>query len=232
MDKEEIRKSGIWLDVLSFTVFLTLAYFLKWQSHDLLWSLWVGSLVIGYFTILSSIGADFFLNSKGGHAGSGSGGLQGALFSLIFFTIHFGMFHFAHSVFLREHFPLAEGLNDPSLEAFPQIIPPLLQSYGVFLIPALITQRHTFLEMWKDTRYASDAEASQSSDKKRLNPMLKPYKSVMIMHILIFVIATLHHYEVGNFYVYALVYTVYFFPWRIVKKAESVNLSETGIKAL
>jgi hypothetical protein len=49
---------------------------------------------------------------------------------------------------------------------------------------------------------------------------VQPYKNVVRMHLLIFFFAFAHFARLENFFVYAVVYAVYFFPWRLVKKAK------------
>ena len=44
-------------DLLAFALGLGLAYVFRWQTADLVWSLWLGSLVIGYLTILATLGS-------------------------------------------------------------------------------------------------------------------------------------------------------------------------------
>ncbi len=43
-------------DVAAFAFGLGIAFVLRWKTTDLVWSLWLGSLVLGYLTILSTIG--------------------------------------------------------------------------------------------------------------------------------------------------------------------------------
>lgn len=43
-------------DALAFGIGLAVAYFLGWETKDLVWSLWLCSLVLGYLTLLSAIG--------------------------------------------------------------------------------------------------------------------------------------------------------------------------------
>mgnify|MGYP003594895929 CR=1 FL=1 len=42
-------------DIAAFALGLGLAGGLNWQTADLVWSLWLGSLVLGYLTLLSGI---------------------------------------------------------------------------------------------------------------------------------------------------------------------------------
>ena len=50
--------------------------------------------------------------------------------------------------------------------------------------------------------------------------MLAPYRNVVRMHMLIFFFAFAHFAGLDSFVVYAVVYAVYFFPWRLVRRAE------------
>jgi len=40
---------------------LGVAWFLKWETTDLVWRLWICRLVLGYLTLLSAIGAGAYL---------------------------------------------------------------------------------------------------------------------------------------------------------------------------
>jgi hypothetical protein len=145
-------------DFLAFGIGLALAYFLKWETKDLVWSLWLSSLVLGYLTILSIIFGGAYLGLASLRKNDSPKkkrlpalliGTGGGLFFLAFFSIHFCGFHAGHSVFLRAFFPL-EGLpNDGFGNAFTN--PPLLwylafkhllKPYGLFLIPAIIAERN------------------------------------------------------------------------------------------
>ena len=115
--------AGAWPDALAFAVGLGLAWFNQWQTTDLVWSLWLSSLVVGYAMIVWSIfgtGISIALKAWGGRAllqnepkapiaAVGGVMLVGGLFLLAFFTVHFGGFHFVHSVFLSLFFPIGPG---------------------------------------------------------------------------------------------------------------------------
>jgi len=48
--------------------------------------------------------------------------------------------------------------------------------------------------------------------------MMAPYKNVIRLHLLIFFFAGAHFLKLDSFLVYAVVYAVYFFPWRLLGK--------------
>jgi hypothetical protein len=53
--------------------------------------------------------------------------------------------------------------------------------------------------------------------------MMIPYKNVIRLHLLIFFFAGAHFVKLDSFLVYAVVYAVYFFPWRLLKKQEATS---------
>ena len=97
-------------DFLAFGMGLALAYYLKWETKDLVWSLWLGSLVLGYLTILSVIFAGAIVGiralrqkefEKNKRLPTILLGTAAGLFFLGFFSLHFCGFHAGHSVFLN-----------------------------------------------------------------------------------------------------------------------------------
>jgi hypothetical protein len=162
-------------DIFAFGIGLSAAWLLKWETGDLVWSLWLSSLVLGYLTLLSAIGAGALL---GIHALNDKGfkkekklpfiliGAAGGLFFLGFFSLHFCGFHAGHSVFLNQFFPVEGIPKDGFGRAF--MNPPLLWfmvgkhlllPYGAFLVPALIAERrHVFAPMVKAIKTLRNGE--------------------------------------------------------------------------
>ncbi|MDD4540522.1 MAG: DUF6498-containing protein [Lentisphaeria bacterium] len=231
-------------DIAAFALGLGLAYGLGWQTTDLVWSLWLGSLVLGYLTLLSAIAGPalmgFYAISRPGvtgkqRAGAALAGGVAALFFLGFFSLHFGGFHAGHSVFLNHFFPIPGLPSDGFGDAF--MNPPLLflmvwrhliRPYGLFLIPAAIAERqHVFtplinaIKALRDAAEAPDNPPPPPPKKHRHlqlhGVMARPYVNVIRMHILIFFFAFAHALKLDSFLVYATVYTVYFFPWQELK---------------
>ena len=230
-------------DLLAFSLGLGVAYYMEWETADLVWSLWLCSLVLGYTTILSAIGGAAYaglymtrrVEALERHRNVVIfGGVGIGLFFLGFFSLHFCGFHAGHSVFLRQFFPL-EGLPKNGFgDAF--MNPPLLwmlvfehliRPYGIFLIPALIAERHyvfrpliraaTAVNEWKsaETVQMENVAGKVGGQRNFLrDAMARPYINVVRMHLLIFFFAFSHAMHVDSFAVYAVVYFVYFFPWR------------------
>lgn len=232
-------------DFAAFLAGLGIAYVLQWQTTDLVWSLWLCSLVLGYLTLLSAILAGAFTGIRGARQPGvdravllplllAIGG--GGLFFLAFFSFHFGAFHAGHSVFLNSFFPI-DGMPDDGFgEAFmnPVLLwiltfEHLMVPYGIFLLPAMLAERHHLLKpilnAIRPEQEVADRELPemvQDQAKKRKSKMgdamSRPYMNVVRMHLLIFFFAFCHFLSLESFIVYAVVYSVYFFPWRELKR--------------
>ena len=202
------RWSGAWPDALAFVVGLAIAWFGGWQTGDLIWSLWLSSLVIGYAMIVWTI-----FSRAWGRVGE----MLGGVFLLAFFTVHFGLFHFVHSMFLNEFFPL-DGVRGGGGEE-PDYFE-VIARYGIWLPVAFFAERAAFKRpppRVEDTRSVKARKARVGGAE-----MMRPYVNVVRLHLLIFFFAAAHALKWENFVVYALVYAVYFFPWRLLggRKAE------------
>lgn len=254
----EIDESGkslmlrILPDILAFAVGLGAAYFLKWETRDLVWSLWLCSLVLGYLTLLGALAGGAYIGfhaithkdfKKGKRMTAAFMGIAAGVLFVGFFSLHFGAFHAGHSVFLQKFFPIAGMPADGFGDAF--MNPPLLWTlvfqhlmapYGLFLIPAIIAERqHVFMPLIKAvkavrTDMAPDhliARAKEGQPGKKTHPvgdvMARPYINVVRMHLLIFFFGFAHVLKVDSFLMYAAVYFVYFFPWDEVKRRRASN---------
>ena len=200
-------------DAAAFLAGLAIAWYLGWNTRDLVWSLWLSSLLVGYSIIVWKIfgpAVRDFVRQAGEGAGLGSrsalAGVRifGGLFLLLFFTVHFGMFHYIHSMFLSQFFPL----HGTRVRGFPKFADYLfvLGQYWPFVIVAAIAEREAFRP-----------SALQGAG----GGFMDAYTNVIRMHLLIFFFFFAHFARLENFAVYAVVYAVYFFPWRLVRGARA-----------
>lgn len=211
-----------WPDALALAGGLALAWWLRWKVRDLVWSLWLSSLLVGYAMIVWMIFSPALVLERAAAADGASpldrttlGGayLFGGLFLLAFFTFHFGMFHFVHSAFLNVFFPVLEGRarGFPSAALYLQVV----RAYWPFVLVAAVAERQAFR---MPSARASGGGPNVTKTLALGGGMMEPYKNVVRMHALIFFFAFAHFVRLENFIVYAIVYAVYFFPWRLVKR--------------
>ncbi|MEK9713628.1 MAG: hypothetical protein VW258_13775, partial [Thalassolituus sp.] len=157
---QRLSFSDIAPDGVAFSLGIALAWYTGWQTTDLIWSLWLSSLLIGYLTItLTIIGGINFVakvdlsSSDAPRREVVAGiGLFMAIFLLVFFSVHFCAFHAGHASFLSSFFPV------PAIELvdFHEVfmnpvgllsiaLTNLLPVYGIFMIPMLIAERRSFI---------------------------------------------------------------------------------------
>jgi hypothetical protein len=227
-----------WPDALAFAAGLGMAWVFRWQTTDLVWSLWLSSLLVGYAMIVWSIfrpAVYLGIKASGGRADlpglpvgkmavGGLAYLVGGLFLLAFFTVHFGGFHFVHSVFLNVFFPAAPGVA----KSFPgpALYGEVFQRYWIFVPVAALAERAAFRFEPAPPSGPPDTsvKAADIAARKMQNTatawtgggMMAPYKNVVRMHLLIFFFAFAHFAKLESFLVYVAVYAVYFFPWRMI----------------
>ena len=191
-----------WPDAVAFAGGLAVSWFAGWETKDLIWSLWLASLVIGYAMIVWLI----FSRALGNVAL-----LVGGVFLLAFFTVHFGMFHLVHSVFLNVFFPVTDMKGFPDATGYLVV----LEKYWYFLPVAAVAERQHF------RRPPPMAESGFKEAMKKDGDMMKPYRNVVRLHLLIFFFAFASFAKLENFLVYTVVYAVYFFPWRLLRKGKA-----------
>jgi hypothetical protein len=213
-----------WPDALALGGCLAMAWWFGWQVRDLVWSLWLSSLLVGYAMIVWKIFGPVLAIWRRASADSISAGTQaagiglyvvGGLFLLAFFTVHFGMFHFVHSVFLNLFFPVVDG---GARRGFPyaSFYLHVLVSYWPFVLVAAVAERAAFRQ--PAPLLVGPGAGGQAGAKKPGDAFMAPYKNVVRLHALIFFFAFAFFVRLDNFLVYAVVYAVYFFPWRLVRR--------------
>lgn len=204
----------LWLQLIisfvSFGFIFVTAQLQKWEAGDMVWSLWITSLTLGYCYLLAGITSntissqvnnvdDFLAEILPPSAQSGiKFGFQfiGALLQLIFFTFHFGLFHFVHSFFLNEFFPLLdrpfERLTD--LVTFVTVS---LQTYWPVIVFSF------FSSLRKFQRVLLQVEPDY---------IKRPYINVVKIHLSIFAFAGLSFTGVKD-WLLPVIFIVYFFPF-------------------
>ena len=266
------------LELGSFVLTIFFAFHFAWTAKDLLWSLWISSLTIGYFTILAGITGNLIHGRMADESG-GNGkkhddnslnpdtkklqntgaamavffllpmlgffglskitliyalfvglsvllsvirfrighqdeswivkfffslviNLPATVFMLAFFTVHFGGFHFVHSIFLNGFFPLTgETPFGKSIEG----------TFGMFFTFIEVS----FLSYWPfiaTSAVSKTGEIIDAFSAKKGDMFLGPYKNVIKMHMMIFIIAFMGGAGLHSYILYAAL-VLYFFPF-------------------
>jgi hypothetical protein len=245
------RWTSAWPDLIAFVLGLGVAWASGWTTTDLVWSLWLSSLVVGYAMIVWSIiqpaielgmlawrgraSADLSLAATSPRALAVGAAvvIVGGLFVLAFFTFHFGGFHYVHSQFLIAFFPIDGEHRTASLPVYLEVA----RRYWWALPSAFLAERSLFLQRTfgpssapPDVSVTAAAIAARKAANVRRAParIMAPYARVMRMHVLIILFGALHAARLEGFGVYAFVYALYFFPWRLLRRDGSALASLEG----
>src|SRR3954469_14898954 len=151
-DQPEERWHSAWPDAVGFVSVLALAWWLRASATDLVWSLWLSSLVVGYAIILWAIFRPALIfallawrdratveqavatHPRGTLLVAGLG-ITAGMFMVCFFTVHFVGFHYVHAQFLSGFFPMngsGGGFQVPSPQGW-ALFGEALRRYWVFL---------------------------------------------------------------------------------------------------
>lgn len=219
-------------------------YFLDWNTTDLIWSLWLSSLTLGYLTILSTLAGGVYFGlhvifhndfpKKYRSATIGIGGFV-VLFMLGFFSLHFCGFHSGHAVFLNSFYPLEGVPKNAFMGSFMNLIllwkivfQHIMPLYWTFLISTAIAERKNIFASLRycirlvregiNKNQVQEFIGKGGRNKKLLrDPFSQPYINVIRMHLLIFFFVGCHWLKADSFIVFVVVYCVYFFPREIIR---------------
>jgi len=204
----------LWLQLLisliSFVFIFLIALVNKWGVADMVWSLWITSLTLGYGYLLAGITSNAI---SGGFSIRDSivskiFGLAipevinivlllfGILFQILFFSLHFGLFHFVHSIFLNDFFPIIDRSFEQPIDFIRFITISISLYWPVILFTLFATLRRfqrIFLLAEKDF-------------------IKRPYINVIKIHISIFLFAGISAIGFPD-WILLLIFVIYFFPF-------------------
>jgi len=200
-------------DLLLFAFTVVLAAWQRWSATDLIWGLWISSLVVGYSFIVTALASAVVrarrevkaekprpLPGMPGPIASIVTAAVGNLFLLGFFSVHFLGFHTVHAMFLNEFFPLDRARLDSFMgpaRVLPAAIGLTLARYWPFVLAGALSRLSEY----------------RSAFGRNPSPLLlfRPYLNVVRMHVLIFVFAFLHMLGLESLALYPVL-VFYFFP--------------------
>ncbi len=201
MSADAERHAGPW-DVAAFVATAIASFALGWDLTELVWGLWLSSLLVGYalivYGIVSAAARPWPTGEIKLPAAAGAVvRVAGAAFMLAFFSVHFGGFHFVHGIFLGVFFPLAPG--EPGPDAVAANAGRAFQTGWPLVLSTAVSMRGAFDQ-------AGRAFTPQT-----------PYVSVVRMHLLIFVFAGAQAVGLDQRWLYIVVLFFYFFPLGVLR---------------
>jgi hypothetical protein len=229
-------------DLVAFLVGLAIVWVRGWSTTDLIWSLWLSSLVVGYALIvwavlqpaLELLGLGWRHRAEVEASPAWRNPMQRSLFLgialigaamyLAFFTFHFGGFHFIQSQFLLSSYPLGFEYHEMNRATLAEVV----RRYWPALPSAFLARRYAFTHRMlggmrrSDERGAVPAGTSASTrsrwDEMAESRVTGPYLQVMRMHVVIIAFGAVHAAQRESFAVFAVIYALYFFPWRLLRR--------------
>jgi hypothetical protein len=229
-------------DLLAFVVGLAVVWVRGWSTTDLIWSLWLSSLVVGYALIIWAVlqPALELLGLGWRHRAEVEASpawkdpaqrtlflgiaLVGAALYLAFFTFHFGGFHFIQSKFLLSSYPLGFEYHEMNRATWAEVV----RRYWPALPSAFLARRYAFTHrMFGGSRRVDEpgtlpvgerADARSRWDDMADSRVTGPYLQVMRMHVVIIAFGALHSVQRETFTAFAVIYALYFFPWRLLRR--------------
>jgi hypothetical protein len=196
-----------WLAVAGLAITILAAVIGDWQATDIVWGMWISSLVSGYAMILVIIASDVWHGrnpaERGDEPASLAKRLAGALWMVAFFSFHFLFFHAGHAMFTQQFFPLAgadAGAHE-LVDNFLAVTPLALSDYWPVVLAAFVASGDRF-------RGALAGNALKS--------MALPYRAVIKNHVMIFIVIGFNMAGLQGWLLYPL-FLWYFVPaavWR------------------
>ena len=200
MNEPASFKKTLLLDLSAFAAGLIAASVFGWSTRDLIWSLWISSLLSG---------AVFYLRGavriKGLNAVELALGSVSVLGGFAFFMLHFGAFHYVQGSILDLLIPLQP---DPD-----RVYQGRLTWKGVREFSFMSSLWYTFLRYWPLVLTTIVHQFfSPPPNLKSQNESFKPYYFVLKMHVFMFPLAGLYEVGLESLPVYALVLLFFFAP--------------------
>lgn len=207
--------------MFAFVIGLGIAWKLGWVTVDLVWSLWLCGLILGYLRILSIVGGKLYMELKmlqrnGSRYTGAIMPIVEAIFLLGFFSVHFGFFNVICAALIFKHFPL-ELVQNLSFDTWWNAI---VLPYGIFAIPVIIAERKlivTFITEAKKAVFEGRVLAHYEQSVKNQDPwkayFLPCYSSVIGLYCLMWLFSVNEAMGIESFFMYGAIYLLYFFPW-------------------
>ncbi|MCX6134866.1 MAG: hypothetical protein NTU47_13720 [Ignavibacteriales bacterium] len=201
-------ESNMLAEIGVFVGTLALAYWSGWSTKDLIWSLWLSSLCLGYLAV--AVNGVRRAMRPGLTTLERTFSVMGLIGALLVFSIHFGPFHYIYASIL-------------------DLLMPLMDHPGRVYIGKLTWRGGVWFSFWETlgiaiVRYWPIAAMNAWRDRSiflsdtAANTNLGPYKAILRLHFLVMGLGACYGLGLDSFPVYALVFTVLYSPAILWKK--------------
>ncbi len=208
--EEPQRGSDTALEIAAFVGTLALAYFSGWRAKDLIWSLWLSSLAIGFLSVLVSGGRRVIRpDATIVERVFSSIGTVGAL---LFFSIHFGFFHYVYAAILDLPMPLMDHPGRVYVGKLSWTGGTPFSFWETLGIAIVQYWPVALLNVIRDRR-------AVMSESVMTGKEMGPYIVILKLHFLVMGLGVFYSLGLDSFPVYAAVYTFLFSPakmWRMI----------------
>jgi hypothetical protein len=187
---------------------LALAYWSGWSTKDLIWSLWLSSLALGYLAVAAA-GARRVMR-PGLNAVERTLSVAGMFGALLAFSIHFGPFHYLYAAILDLLMPL---MTHPDRVYIGKLTWKGGMTFSFWGTLAIAIARYwpvAAMNAWRDRSMLLSEDTAKTS--------LGPYKAILRLHFLVMGLGACYGLGLDTFPVYALVFTVLYSPATVWKK--------------
>jgi len=222
-EKEELQRgSDTAIEIAVFFGTLTLAYFSGWLTKDLIWSLWLSSLMVGFLSVAVSSGRRIIRPDATMVERVFS--FIGAIFAIGFFSIHFGLFHYVYAAILDLLMPL---MDHPGRVYMGKLTWSGGRQFSFWETLGIALVRYwpvALLNVIRDRRIV--LSASVMTEKE-----WGPYLAIVKLHFLVLGLGACYGLGLDSFPVYAAVYTILFSPaklWRMIFRRKSEPSESAG----
>ena len=217
------RGTDTLVEVGVFVGTLILAFLSGWLAKDLIWSLWLSSLAVGFLSVVVSSGRRIIRTDATVVERIFS--LIGAVFAIGFFSVHFGLFHYVYGAIL-------------------DLLMPLMDHPGRVYVGKLSWTGGTSFSFWETlgiamVQYWPVALLNVLRDRRTVlsssvmtTKEVGPYLVILKLHFLVMGLGACYGLGLDSFPVYAAVYTILFSPaklWRMIfRRGKPMDLDQSS----
>jgi len=204
------RRADTLVELAVFVSTLILAYFSGWMTKDLIWSLWLSSLALGFLSVVVSSGRRIIRPDATVVERVFS--VIGAVGAILIFSIHFGLFHYVYAAILDLLMPLMEHPGRVYKGNLTWSIGTPFSFWETLGLSVVQYWPVVVLNVIRDRRSVLSSSVMTGKEPE-------PYMMILKLHFLVIGLGACYGLGLDSFPVYATVYTILYSPaklWRLI----------------